>query len=71
MRSRLLRHHRPQLHFVQDNVVLAHQALDELLEEGFTTFYPSHGGPLDAERLAAWLAGPRVRKEARIARKAD
>lgn len=71
VRSRVLRRHRPQIHFVHDDPFAAHRALDELLAEGFTTFYPSHGGAIDAEALARWLAGPRVRKEARIARRRE
>jgi hydroxyacylglutathione hydrolase len=69
VRSRLLRHHRPQLHFVHDDVERAHRVLDDLLEEGFTSFVPSHGGALDAQQLATWLEAGRVRAEERLARR--
>jgi hypothetical protein len=71
VRGRIMWRRYPQIHFVQDDVFAAHRALDELVEEGFTTFLLSHGGPIDGERLADWLAGPRVRKEARIERRLE
>jgi glyoxylase-like metal-dependent hydrolase (beta-lactamase superfamily II) len=71
VRSRVMWRHHPQIHFVQDDVAAAHRALDELVAEGFTTFLPSHGGAFEGERLERWLAGPRVRKEARTLRRLE
>lgn len=69
VRGGLVHQHAPALHFVHTDAVAAHAALDALLAGGFTTFWPSHGKELSAERMERWLAGPRRRHEQRMERR--
>lgn len=71
IRSRLFRHHRPTLHFFQDDPAEAHDALRDQLAAGATTFLPAHGGALAAADVSWWLAERAPRHEARLSARED
>lgn len=55
IRSGLVRHHTPRLHFFHDDEPGADAALGALVTGGATTLWPSHGGALAADDVADWL----------------
>ncbi|MEZ4240590.1 MAG: MBL fold metallo-hydrolase [Myxococcota bacterium] len=57
IRSRLLRHHVPALHFFHDDPAAANAALAHAAA-GATTIWPIHGGALPAEAVRSWLDTP-------------
>lgn len=47
---------RPGYPYFADSLTKIHASLSRLLDLGACTFYVGHGGPIQAERVRAWLA---------------
>lgn len=70
IRSRMLRHHVPTLHFFHDDPLAAHARLRKAAD-GALVLYPCHGGGLDADHVEEWLAKRGVHHEKRLRERID